>query len=71
MDKQIRAEIPSHPSLYKISYFSENNNPNTRSICKFISEISFSFEITIKESTAITGGHFKPGSTIGRCNVTF
>ena len=49
MDEQTRAEIPSNPSLYKQSNFSEKNNPNTRSISKFISEISYSIEITIKE----------------------
>ena len=49
MDEQKHAEIPSNPSLNKRSYFSEKNNPNTRSISKFISEISFTIEITIKE----------------------
>ena len=33
----------------EISYFSEKNNLNTLSISKFISVISFSIEITIKE----------------------
>ena len=49
MDEQKHAGIPSNPSLYKRSYFSEKNNPNTRSISKFISVISVSIEITIKE----------------------
>ena len=49
MDEQKHAEISSNPSVYKRSYFSEKNNPNTRSISKFISEISFLVEITIKE----------------------
>ena len=49
MDEQIHTEIPSNPSLYKRSYISEKNNPNTRSISKFISEISVSIEITIVE----------------------
>ena len=49
MDEQKRPEIPSNSSLYKRSYFSEKNNPNMRSISKFISEISVLIEITIKE----------------------
>ena len=49
MDEQKHAEIPSNPSLYKRSYFSEKNNPNMQSVSKFISEISVSIEITIKE----------------------
>ena len=49
MDEQKHAEIPSNPSLYKRSYLSEKNNPNTRSISKFIFEISVSVEITFKE----------------------
>ena len=49
MEEQKNAEIPSNPSLYKRSYFIEKNNLITRSISKFISEISFSIEITINE----------------------
>ena len=49
MDEQKHAEIRSNYSLYKRSNFSEKNNSNTRSISKFISEISFSVEITIKK----------------------
>ena len=64
MDEQKHAQIPSNPSLYKRSYFSGKNNPNTRSISKFISEISFSIELTIKEETAKNRGHLKPGSTL-------
>ena len=64
MDEQKHAEIPSNHSLYKRSYFSWKNNSNTRSRSKFISEISVSIEITIKESTAKNGGHVKPGSTL-------
>ena len=55
MDEQKHVEILSNPSLYKSSYFSEKNNPNTRSISRFISEISFSIEITIKEEKTKTG----------------
>ena len=49
MDEQKHAEIASNPSLYKRSYFSEKHNLITRSISKFVSDISFSIEITIKE----------------------
>ena len=49
MEEQKHAEIASNLSLYKRSYFSEKNNLITRSISKFISVISFSFEIAIKE----------------------
>ena len=49
MEEQKHAEIPSYPSLYKISYFNEKNNLITRSISKFISVISFSIEIAIRE----------------------
>ena len=48
MEEQKHAEIPSDSSLYKRSHFSEKNNLITLSISKFISEISFSIEITIK-----------------------
>ena len=41
--------FPDHTHLL---FFSEKNIQNTRSISKFISEISFSIEITIKEKTA-------------------
>ena len=47
MDEQKHTEIPSNPSLYKRSYFSEKKIPNMQS--KLISEISVSIEITIKE----------------------
>ena len=64
MEEQKHAEIPSNPSLYKRSYFSDKNDLITRSISKFISVIYFSIEITIKEKTAKNGGHVKPGSTV-------
>ena len=49
MEEQKHAEIPSNSSQYKRSYFSEKNNLITLSVSKFISVISFSIEITIKE----------------------
>ena len=49
MEEQKHVEIPSYTSLYKRSYFSEKNNLITGSISKFISVISFSIEIAIKE----------------------
>ena len=73
MEEQKHAEIPSNPSLYKRSYFSEKNNLITRSISKFISVISFSIEIIIKELMAKNGGHVNPGGTVvkaGRYRLT-
>ena len=49
MEEQKQAEIPSNSSLYKSSYLNEKNNLITLSISEFISVISFSIEITIKE----------------------
>ena len=49
MDEQKQSDIPSNPSLYKRSYFGEKNNSNTGSISLFISEISVSIVIIIKE----------------------
>ena len=48
MEVEKHAEIPSNPSLYKSSYFSEKNILITQSIPKFVSVIYFSIEITIK-----------------------
>ena len=49
MEEQKHAEIPSYSSLYKGSYFSKKSNIITLSIFKFISVISFSIEMAIKE----------------------
>ena len=64
MEEQKHAEIASNPSLYKRSYLSEKNNLIMPSISKFISVISYSIEIAIREYPAKYGGHVKPGSTV-------
>ena len=49
MEEEKHVEIPSNPSLFKSSYFSEKNIIITRSISKFISVNYFSIKITVKE----------------------